>query len=152
MNRKKPPAEFIVFAVKQAKEAQAFGFTRNECCRNLKTALHQYWQNKTLGLHGQSQKARIPRSKAALNRPLKECVVEHVVPQMAIVNHLMDMPSLTEATVIEFLSRCFSVMLVTHEEHTLVNASGLRSTMPRDWDGSDVFARYTAVGIEVAPA
>ena len=151
MNRKKPPAEFIVFAVKQAKEAQAFGFTRNECCRNLKTALHQYWQNKTLGLHGQSQKARIPRSKAALNRPLTECMVEHVVPQMAIVNRLMDMEHLTEATVIELLSKCFSVMLVTREEHALLNSSGFRSTMPPGWDGSDVFARYLAVGIEAAP-
>src|SRR6266481_5827716 len=66
-------AEFIVFAVKQAKKAEAFGFTRNECCRNLKTALHQYWQNKTLRLHGQSQKARIPRSEAAMGRPLSDC-------------------------------------------------------------------------------
>ena len=151
MNRKKPPAEFIVFAVKQAKEAQAFGFTRNECCRNLKTALHQYWQNKTLGLHGQSQKARIPRSNAAVGRPLTECVVEHVVPQMAIVNRLMDMEILTEATVIEFLSKCFAVILVTHEEHVKLNASGLRSTMPHGWDGSDIFARYAAVGIKLAP-
>jgi hypothetical protein len=48
--------DFIIFAIKQAKDAEKFGFTRNECCRNIKTALHQYWQNKTMGLHGQSQK------------------------------------------------------------------------------------------------
>ena len=140
--------EFIFFAVKQAKEAEAFGFTRNECCRNLKTALHQYWQNKTLGLHGQSQKAKIPRSKAAQGRPLHECAVEHVVPQMAIVNRLMDMEPLTEQRVVELLKRLFTVMLVTHEEHGRLNASGLRSTMPDDWDGEDVFSRYRAVGID----
>src|SRR6266566_3709663 len=72
-------AEFIIFAIKQANDAQAFGFTRNECCRNLKTAIHQYWQNKILGHHGQAHKARIPRSKAALNYPDSECVVEHVM-------------------------------------------------------------------------
>ncbi len=143
-------AEFIVFAVNQAKEAEAFGFTRNECCRNLKTALHQYWQNKTLGLHGQSQKAKIPRSKSALDRPLNECVVEHVVPQMAVVNRLMDMELLTEAAVTELLTQWFTVMLVTREEHARLNASGLRSTMPRDWDCTDVFSRYAAVGIEQA--
>lgn len=142
--------EFILFAIKQAKEAEAFGFTRNVCCRNLKTALHQYWQNKTLKLHGQSQKAKIPRSKAALNKPLNECVVEHVVPQMAIVNRLMNMEPLTEATVEELLKKWFTVMLVTHEEHSRLNASGLRSTMPLDWDGADVFSRYAAVGIERA--
>jgi hypothetical protein len=142
--------EFIVFAVKQAKEAEAFGFTRNECCRNLKTALHQYWQNKTLRLHGQSQEAKIPRSKAAMGKPLKECAVEHVVPQMAVVNRLMDMEPLTEAAVAELLTQWFRVMLVTHEEHARLNASGLRSTMPSDWDGKDVFSRYAAAGIEAA--
>ena len=144
-------AEFILFAVKQAKEAEAFGFTRNECCRNLKTALHQYWQNKTLGLHGQSQKARIPRSKSAQGLPLSECVVEHVVPQMAIVNHLMKMEPLTTDAITEFLTSFFTIMLVTHDEHARLNASGLRSTMPRDWNGSDNFARYAAIGIEAAP-
>ena len=83
--------DYILFSVKQAIEAESFGFTRNECCRNLKTALHQYWQNKTLGLHGQSQKKNIPRSKAAIGKDTRECEVEHVIPQMYIVNMLMDM-------------------------------------------------------------
>ena len=142
-------AELIVFAVKQAREAEAFGFTRNECCRNLKIVLHQYWQNKTLGLHGQSQKARIPRSNAATGKPLSECVVEHVVPLMAVVNRLMEMKSLTEKSVADLLRRWFTVVLVTREEHARLNASGLRSTMPPKWNGSDVFARYRAVGIEL---
>lgn len=51
--KNKTNIDFIAFAVKQANEAQKFGFTRNECCRNLKAALHQYWQNKTLGMHSQ---------------------------------------------------------------------------------------------------
>lgn len=142
-------AEFIVFAVKQAKEAEEFGFTRNECCRNLKTALHQYWQNKTLGLHGQSQKVKMKRSKAALNRPLSECDVEHAVPLMTIVNRLMDMAPLSERAVTEFLNRSYAVMLVTKEEHSALNKSGLRSTMPTDWSGTDPFARYSAIGIEI---
>ncbi|MGI9068369.1 MAG: hypothetical protein ACR2HX_18440 [Pyrinomonadaceae bacterium] len=138
-----------MFAVNQAKEAEAFGFTRNECCRNLKTALHQYWQNKTLGLNGISRKAKIPRSKAALGKPLNECAVEHVVPQMYIVNCLMKLEPLTEATVTELLTRLFRVMLVTHEEHARLNASGLRSNMPTDWDEKVVLSRYTLVGIEL---
>lgn len=144
-------AEFIIFAIKQANDAQAFGFTRNECCRNLKTAIHQYWQNKILGHHSQAHKARIPRSKAALNRPDSECMVEHVMPQMEIVNRLMDMRPLTKAGVIELLTNYLRVIVVTREEHELLNSSGLRSTMPPDWDGNDVFSRYAAVGIEVAP-
>ena len=143
-------AEFIIFAINQANDAQAFGFTRNECCRNLKTAIHQYWQSRVLGHHGQAHKARIPRSKAALTLPDSECTVEHVMPQMEIVNRLMDMRPLTKAGVIELLTNYLIVMVVTREEHALLNSSGLRSRMPAGWDGKDVFDRYATIGIEVA--
>lgn len=139
---------YIVFAVNQAKEAEDFGFTRNICCRNLKIALHQYWQNKTLGLHGQSQKKNIPRSKAALGEPLSKCHVEHVVPLMHIVNELMDMNLPTERKVTTILKKYFRVLLVTTEEHKKLNASGLRSVMPENWDRKSVWARYDIVGIE----
>jgi hypothetical protein len=141
----KTEVEFILFAVKQAKEAEAFGFSRNHCSRNLKTALDHHWQRRTLRL---DQKSRIPRSKAALNLPLSDCVVEHVVPRMAIVNRLMDMKPLTAAAITKLLTSHFMVMLVTRKEHTRLNASGLRSTMPSNWDGSDIYARYRTVGIE----
>lgn len=117
-------AKFIIFAIKQANDAQAFGFTRNECCRNLKIAIHQYRQNKILGHHAQAHKARIRRSKADLNRPDSECMVEHVMPQMEIVNHLMDMRPLTKAGVIELLTNCLRVMVVTRDEHALLNSRG----------------------------
>lgn len=142
--------DYIVFAVRQAQEAQFFGFTRNEACRNLKIALHQYWQNLTLGLHGQSQKANIPRSKAAVGKPLNEVIVEHVVPQMHLVNAMMDMAPVTAPGVKELLENYFAVMVITKEEHDRLNASGLRSTMPEDWDKKEVLARYRKIGIEPA--
>jgi len=144
----KTPSEFIVFAIKQAKEAEKFGFTRNECCHSLKSALHQYWQNKTMHLSSISQKRRILRSKAAENRPLKECRVEHTVRLSIIVNRLMDMESPTTAAVIELLNSWYVVKLVTSEEDKRLTESGLRYAMPHGWDGSDIFARYTAVGIQ----
>jgi len=144
----KSAAAFIVFAVRQAQEAEAFGFSRNECCRNLKTALHQYWQHRTMGLHGQNQKHLVPRSKAAKGKPLNECVVEHAVPLMLIVNILMEMTPLTERRVANLLRKYFCVMLVTEAEHSKLNSNGLRSTMPEDWDRKDVLARYKAVGIK----
>lgn len=140
--------DYILFAVVQAKEAEAFGFTRNECCRNLKTALHQYWQNKTLGQHSQAQKAKIPRSQSAMGRPLSDLVVEHVVPQMLIVNMLMDMVAIDKGKVKTLLKKYLQVLLVTKDEHNKLNSSGLRSTMPMDWDAENVWARYDAVGIQ----
>ena len=140
--------DYIIFAIKQAIAAEKFGFTRNECCRNLKTALHQYWQSNELKMNGQAHRSKIPRSKAALNKLLSECTVEHIVPQMFIVNILMDMKGITKIKVRNILKKYFHVMLVTKKEHEKLNASGLRSTMPEDWNCKDIYARYKAVGIK----
>ncbi len=140
--------DFIVFAIKQAREAEAYGFSRNICCRNLKTAISFYWQNKTLGLSGVSQKKNMPRSKKALKKDLSECDIEHVVPMMVIVNMLMDMKSITKTKVENRLKKYLHVLLVTKEEHRKLNSSGLRYKMPDDWDGKNVWARHERVGVE----
>ncbi len=140
--------DYILFAIVQAKQAEEFGFTRNECCRNLKTALHQYWQNKTLGQHGQSQKVNLPRSQSATDKPISDLVVEHVVPQMVIVKMLMDMEDIDKKSIEELLCKYFHVLVVTKEEDKRLRSSGLRSTMPDDWDGENVWARYDVVGID----
>lgn len=144
----KDELDFILFAVKQAKEAEKFGFTRNICCRNLKIALHHYWQHKTLGFHGQIEKQNIPRSKAARGKKKTECQVEHVIPQMMIVNMLMDMKKLSKPAAKSVLEKYFHVLLVTNEEHSRLNSSGLRSSMPDGWDEKNIWARYEAVGIK----
>ena len=58
--------DYIKFAIEQAIKAEEFGFSRNECNRNLKTALHQYWQTKELRQSGiksnSAQRKNIPRS------------------------------------------------------------------------------------------
>ena len=131
--------DFIIFAIQQAKKAEKFGFTRNECCRNLKTALHQYWQNKTMGLHGQSQKKNIPRSRDTSTLPLSECIVEHVVPQMVIVNMLMDLDSLKNQRIEKILRKYFRVFLVSKNEDALLRKNRLGSTMPDDWDGQNIY-------------
>jgi hypothetical protein len=144
-------ADFILFAVKQAKQAVDFGFKPNICNRNLKEALHEYWQHRTLGLHSLIKKAKISPSKAAKTRPLNECVIEHIVPKQVIVNRLMEMKPLTKQAVIKLLKRWYHVRLVTREEHKRLTKLKLRYKMTPDWDESDIFARYTIAGIKIAP-
>lgn len=146
----KTNADFILFAVKQAKEGEAFGFKHNICCRNLKEALHEYWRHRTLKQHS-FQKKRILRSKAARNKSLSECVGEHVVPRMVIVNRLMEMKMPTTPAVIKLLKNLYHVRLVTYKEHKRLTELGLRYKMPPDWNGVDVFARYAVAGIAVEP-
>ena len=62
----------------------------------------------------------------------------------------MEMEPLTVQSITEFLASCYTIMLVTLEEHARLNASGFRSVMPHSWDGKDNLARYAAVGIDVA--
>ena len=140
--------DYILFAVEQAKEAQEYGFTRNECSRNLKTALHQYWQNKEKKQHSQSQRKNLPRSVEADKRELKGLRLEHVVPQMWFVNQLMDRDTIDKEEIRELLEKYFNVLLVTKEEDVKLTKAGLRSKMPEDWDGENPWARHDAVGIK----
>jgi len=146
----KSNVDFIVFAIEQAREAENYGFTRNQSCRNLKMAIHYYWQNKTLGLSGVSRKQYIPRSKRAMGKNLRTCDVEHVIPTQVIVNMLMDMKPLTKRKVENRLKKYLHVLVVTKEEHRKLNSSGLRYKMPDDWDRKNIWARYEKVGIEKA--
>ena len=143
----KTDIQFILFAVKQAKEAEAFGFSRNHCSRNLKTALDHHWQREDTSTW---PKGGDSTSKAALKLPLSECVVEHVVPKMAIVNRLMDMKPPTTRAITKLLTSHFMLMLVTREEHTRLNASGLRSQVPREWDGSDILRAMLPSALSLA--
>lgn len=80
---------------------------------------------------------------------MSDCIVEHVVPQMEIVNMLMDMNPLDKHQVEKILKKYFRVLLITKEEHVKLNesGSGIRSKMPVDWDKKDIWARYKEVGI-----
>ena len=61
---------------------------------------------------------------------------------------LMDMSTINKDKIRNILEKYFHVLLVTKEEHRRLNASGLRSKMPDDWDGENIWARYDAIGIE----
>ncbi len=139
---------FILFALEQFIAAEDFGFTENECRRNLYTALHQYWQNKEMGLHSTSQRKKIPRTSAAKVSKGKT-QVEHVVPLNVIVKSLRDIKRPDKQSVRNKLSDLYRVCIVTIEEHKRLSDAGLRSKMPDDWDGKDPFARYKVVGIEI---
>jgi len=139
------PLEYILFAAKQAIEAEQHDFPRNVCCRNLKLAIEHYWRKKTLML---PTKKQISRSLKASSVPLQECDIEHAVPMMVIVNMLMDQDTLTLDFVKTILESFYRVCLVTKDEHRRLNKIGLVSRMPSDWNRADVWARYRRAGIE----
>lgn len=90
-------------------------------------------------------------SSAALQSglPNKHLVHEHIVPKKVIVDSLMNEVERTPEKIYEFLERFCIGVVVTKDEDISLNRAGLRSTMPKDWEGEDPWARYTAVGIQV---
>lgn len=145
---KKDNVDFILFALNQCHDALRFGFKQNECNRNLKLAIQQYWQNKEMGQHQTSRKNSIPKSESA-KISSKKTEVDHVVPQKIIVDMLLEIPIPTRQNVRDILNKFFFVCVVTHEEHQRLTAEGLRFKMPDDWDTNDPFARYEIANIKV---
>ena len=44
-----------------------------------------------------------------------------------------------------------AVVNITQDEDARLKRAGLVKTMPANWDGHDIYARYRAVGIEIEP-
>ena len=146
---KKNNIDFIVFALKQMKEAQKFGFTTNGSNRNLKLALNHYWQAKELGIHV-FIKHKLRRTKAAYKTSLKNTIVEHTVPTQVIVNMLLKLKKIENKKVKRILKKYWQVMLVTKKEHLKLNSKKLDLTykMPENWNKKDLFSRYRLAKIK----
>ena len=106
----KKPVDFIYFAVEQAKEAEIYGFKRNQCCRNLKLAIEHFWRKVYLGLR---RKEDIIRSVAAVSVKLQECDIEHAVPLMVLVNKLMNKKQLTKKYIFKTLTVYYRVIFTS---------------------------------------
>ncbi len=144
--------DFIIFALKQLKAAENFGFTRNEANRNLKLALNHYWQAKELGIHI-FRKNKLKKTKAASKTKIENTEVEHAVPAQVIVDMLMSLKKFETNNVEKILKKYWRVILVTKNEHKKLNNKKLkiRSSMPKDWKkkyNMDPMARYKLAKIK----
>ncbi len=144
--------DFIIFALKQLKAAENFGFTRNEANRNLKLALNHYWQAKELGIHI-FRKHKLKKTKAASKTSIENTEVEHAVPAQVIVDMLMSLKKFETNNVEKILKKYWRVILVTKNEHKKLNNKKLkiRSSMPKDWKKKykmDPMARYKLAKIK----
>lgn len=88
-------------------------------------------------------------SEAALacERTKRKLIHEHAVPKSVLIKMLFEIKNPTPKSVEDILSRYCVAVVVTKDEDRLLSKAGLRSKMPADWDGSDLWARYRKVGI-----
>lgn len=78
-------------------------------------------------------------------------IVDHAVPVAVMVNMLFQSHAdLSRDGIRAFLIKWYRLGLLTHEENARLNAAGLNSKMPTDWDYLDVFGRYHSIGVKSA--
>ena len=75
---------------------------------------------------------------------------EHVVPRKVLREKLFSITSPTKRKVCNILSKYCVGVVVTNDEDKELNSLGLRATMPKDWDGKDIWARYSVAKIKIA--
>jgi hypothetical protein len=56
----------------------------------------------------------------------------------------------SEESVEKLLLNFYKLGVLTQEEDKVLNQLSLKSAMPNDWDGINVFARYEKAGIQKA--
>ena len=76
---------------------------------------------------------------------------EHLVPVKVLVTKILSLPPQTIEwkDVREVVVQFSKMALITKAEDEILSSAGLLANMPIGWDGSDLLARYTAVGIDL---
>jgi hypothetical protein len=105
------------------------------------------WAGGNMGLERWSSGAiRTPHGMAVRSNQGYE--MDHAVPIDAI-REMLDRSDLSRDAVERILRKYLVVYYISREEHARLSGMGLRSSMPPDWDGEDVQARYRAIGIRL---
>ena len=91
-------------------------------------------------------------SKNALNainsKSDTQLVKDHAVPVKIISEMLKQIICPSEASIEKLLQDFYRLGVLTHEEDKTLNQLNLKSNMPNDWDGENVFARYEEANIQ----
>lgn len=93
-------------------------------------------------------------SKDALNainsRSDTQLIKDHAMPVKVISELLKQDDCPSEESVEKLLLNFYKLGVLTQEEDKVLNQLSLKSAMPNDWDGINVFARYEEAGIQKA--
>ena len=91
--------------------------------------------------------AKHATKNAAKNAIKKEVTLDHAIPMKELIEKLLTTKDLTAEKVDGLLQQFCVVMVITKEENSLLDAK-YKSSMPPNWNGVDIYARYTEVGIK----
>ncbi len=91
-----------------------------------------------LSMHFISEQAELVIENGAGENLIKE----HVVPVKVLRTLMEEIQEPTISNIEQFLLRYYRLGVLTASDDRLLKEAGLNSSMPKNWDGNDVFARY----------
>ena len=96
-----------------------------------------------------SQRSEMEKARLFM-RPMPRGALDHSIPiSVFSIDFRENYESYTPETLVDRGRRYATIVHITKEEDKKLRKAGLVKTMPKDWDGIDVYARYKAVDIEI---
>jgi len=137
----------IAESVLYCQRVQSMGMPSSCYTKALREPVYFLWEARGNPKH----KAAKFRSTAAagLRFGKREMVYDHAVPFRYLQNDLLALDPVDPASLRQVLERFGVAALITTDEDSRLKALGFQHTMPQDWDGLDVLARYRAAGVEL---
>ncbi len=138
--------ELLVEAVSYCQRAEKMGMPASCYTKALREPVHYLWERRA----GSKINSAQFRSKAAkgLKFGERELVYDHVVPFSLLQGKLLALKKVTRGSVRRVLEEFGTICLISKEEDNELNKARLGRSMPPNWDGKDIWARYKAVGIK----
>jgi len=137
--------ELIAEAVRYCQRVAAMGMPSSCYTKALREPIHFLWERRV----GSKFRVARYRSKNAvgLKAGSRQIVFDHAVPFNYCQKELLKLEDITPDSVRAVLEKFNTIVLITQAEDARLKHAGLNHAMPPESDGTDVLARYKAVGI-----
>jgi hypothetical protein len=140
--------ELIAEAIRYCQRVSLMGMPASCYSKALREPIYFLWECRATSSKGKNVRYR---SRSALGGQMGNgaLIRDHAVPFRYLQSELLALREVTPDNVRELLSKYEVAVIITKSENDLLNAAGLQSKMPSDWDGRDPLARYKTVNIEL---
>lgn len=138
----------IIEAIRYCQRVKAMGMPPTCYSKALREPIHFLWERRAGKSKAASAKFR-SRNAIGLGFGGGLLCYDHAIPFKHLAEKLLSLTDVSDVQVTGVLARFDTIVLITKEEDTRLNAARLAHKMPEGWDGIDPLARYKAVGIEL---
>lgn len=139
--------KLIVEAVRYCQRARRMGMRPSCYTKALREPVYFLWTRRGGGPKDGLARYR-SKNSLGVKRGKGQLLLDHAIPFKYFQSELLKLRHVTPEAVKNVLAKEVLV-LITNSENRQLNAGGLGAKMPPAWDGTDVLARYKAVGIEL---